>query len=61
VRTHSRPRHDVSRETIRALSPFLRYSTSRDAYVLRGIGNRFGPVLRIRRMTADGRPAPETR
>jgi hypothetical protein len=30
------------------LRPFLRYSASRDAYVLRGVGNRVGPVLRAR-------------
>ncbi|MFL5844164.1 MAG: hypothetical protein ACJ762_05660 [Solirubrobacteraceae bacterium] len=29
--------------------PFLRYSTTRDAYVLRVIGNQRGPVLKERR------------
>ncbi len=28
------------------LRPFVRYSSSRDAYVLRGVGRQFGPVLR---------------
>jgi hypothetical protein len=28
------------------LTPVMRYSTSRDAYVLRGVGRRIGPVLR---------------
>ena len=28
------------------LRPLLHYSRSRDAYVLRAIGNRWGPVLR---------------
>jgi hypothetical protein len=28
-----------------ALKPFFRHSYSRDAYVLRLVGNRFGPVL----------------
>ena len=31
---------------IAALKPLFRYSTSRNAYVLRGIGQRFGPVLK---------------
>jgi hypothetical protein len=31
---------------IRGLSALFRYSAGRDAYVLRGIGNRFGPVLK---------------
>ena len=25
----------------------FRYSASRDAYVLRGVGNRFGPVFQV--------------
>ncbi|MDP8908794.1 MAG: hypothetical protein M3N47_06680 [Chloroflexota bacterium] len=33
---------------LRALLPVLRYSTSRNAYVLRVAGRRFGPVLRPR-------------
>lgn len=41
-----RPRKDVSRTKLTLLSPFFRYSLSRDAYVLRGIGQRHGPVLR---------------
>jgi hypothetical protein len=41
-----RPRREVSASTIRGLSALFRYSASRDAYVLRGIGNRFGPVLK---------------
>lgn len=41
-----RPRRDVSHASIVALSPFFRYSASRDAYVLRAVGNARGPVLR---------------
>jgi hypothetical protein len=41
-----RPRKDVSHTTITVLSPFFRYSASRDAYVLRAVGNTHGPVLR---------------
>ncbi|MCW2990399.1 MAG: hypothetical protein JWM73_993 [Solirubrobacterales bacterium] len=32
--------------------PFFRYSTTRDAYVLRVIGNQHGPVLTQRRRPA---------
>lgn len=36
----------------------FRYSTSRDAYVLRGIGNKIGPVYRVgRHTTPTGTPA----
>ena len=49
-----RPRKDVSHTTITVLSPFFRYSASRDAYVLRGVGNAHGPVLREQQST-DGR------
>jgi len=38
----------VTQSTIRRLRPLLRYSAGRDAYVLRGIGRRVGPVLRRR-------------
>jgi hypothetical protein len=43
-----RPRRDVSAIVVNIARPFLRYSLSRDAYVLRLIGNRRGPVLRPR-------------
>lgn len=45
MRTHVRPRHEVSALVIAVLRPFMRYSYHRNAFVLRGIGNRFGPVL----------------
>jgi hypothetical protein len=32
-----------------ALSPLLRYSAAREAYVLRLVGREFGPVLRVER------------
>jgi hypothetical protein len=44
-----RPRHYVSRATLALLRPLFRYSLSRDAYVLRVIGNTRGPVLRRER------------
>jgi len=40
-----RPRHPVSRVKLAVARPFFRYSYSRDAYVLRGVGNHRGPVL----------------
>lgn len=44
-----RPRHYVSRATLALMQPLFRYSLSRDAYVLRVIGNSRGPVLRRER------------
>jgi len=48
ARRFQRERRHVSPRTITALRPLFRYSTSRDAYVLRGVGRRVGPVLRAR-------------
>ena len=45
VRT-PRPRHEVPRGVRPLLKPFFRYSYSRDAWVLLGIGSRRGPVIR---------------
>lgn len=44
-----RPRHYVSRATLALARPLFRYSLSRDAYVMRVIGNTHGPVLRRER------------
>ena len=46
MRTGPRPRHYVSGATLSVTRPILRYSSGRDAYVLRVVGSRFGPVLR---------------
>ena len=46
---------------ITALAPFFRYSYSRDAYILRGIGSKRGPVLRVRRSMTPVEPAREGR
>lgn len=43
-----RQRHEVSPAVTALAKPFFRYSTTRDAYVLRVIGNKRGPVLRPR-------------
>lgn len=62
-RTVRRPRRYLARHWLALLSPLLRYSTSRDAYVLRVIGARTGPVLREDRRTQErpGLPGPERR
>ena len=43
-----RPRRSVGRVSLALLSPLFKYSMRRDAYVLRGVGRRFGPVLVLR-------------
>jgi hypothetical protein len=53
------PRHRryIGRRTLIVLRPIYRYSYPRDAYVLRGFGRRFGPVLAVdRRFTRDEPP-----
>jgi hypothetical protein len=44
-----RPRRYVAPLWLSALKPLFRYSATRDAYVLRAIGNSSGPVLRVDR------------
>ena len=46
MRTVKRPRRYVPRPWLVALTPLMRYSESRDAYVLRLVGRQIGPVLR---------------
>jgi hypothetical protein len=53
------PRHRryIGRRTLVVLRPIYRYSYPRDAYVLRAVGRRFGPVLAVdRRFTRDDPP-----
>jgi lipopolysaccharide exporter len=42
----SRPRHDVPRAVFLALRPLFRYSYQHEAWILVGVGERYGPVLR---------------
>jgi hypothetical protein len=49
MRTAPRRRRYVSSHWLSLLAPVLRYSFSRDAYLLRVVGNRMGPVLRVDR------------
>jgi hypothetical protein len=49
MRTQQRPRRYVARHWLVLLKPVLRYSATRDAFVLRALGNSAGPVLRVDR------------
>jgi hypothetical protein len=49
MRTQQRPRRYVARYWLLLLKPVLRYSATRDAYVLRVVGRSAGPVLRVDR------------
>jgi hypothetical protein len=58
ARTSHRRRREVSPRFISVTRLLLRYSLTRDAYVLRGVGNRFGPVLKVHRASQNSeRPA----
>jgi hypothetical protein len=62
VRTVKRPRRYVARHWLVLLSPLFTYNFNRDAYVLRGVGRRVGPVLLEDRRTQrepNRRPWPE--
>jgi hypothetical protein len=48
-----RSRHYVARSTLILVRPLFRYSRTRDAYVLRFVGNSSGPVLRRNRRHAQ--------
>jgi len=65
-RAAARPRREVTSRTLRlARLAGFRHDPVRGAYVLRGIGNRFGPVLRDRaagpRLPLDNRSGVERR
>jgi hypothetical protein len=55
MRIGKRPRKYVGRVRLALLLPLFRYSTTRDAYVLRIIGGRKGPVLLLNRRVVVGR------
>ncbi|HYF24532.1 MAG TPA: hypothetical protein VD931_02225 [Baekduia sp.] len=48
MRTTSRPRREVGPLLWLLARPLFRYSPTRDAYVLRAVGQHRGPVLRRR-------------
>ena len=47
MRDSQRERRRIRPSTLVVLRPLFRYSAGRDAYVLRVVGNRFGPVLEV--------------
>ncbi len=49
MRTEVRPRRYLARHWLVILRPIFRYSATRDAFVLRLLGNTIGPVLRVDR------------
>ncbi|MHB8532447.1 MAG: hypothetical protein ACYDC2_06975 [Solirubrobacteraceae bacterium] len=49
MRTVRRPRRYVGRHWLALMRPLLRYSRSRNAYILRFVGAKAGPVLRLDR------------
>jgi hypothetical protein len=51
-----RTRRYVRRHWLVVLRPFFRYSYSRHAFVLRGVGSSFGPVLRAERRVNGAGP-----
>lgn|GEM_PF-1327725 len=57
VRPVRRPRRYVAKHWLLLLRPLFGYNFTRDAYVMRGIGLRFGPVLRVDRRTHQERNA----
>jgi hypothetical protein len=46
MRSVPRPRRYVAPHWLLLVRPLFRYSTTRDAFVLRAVGNSTGPVLR---------------
>jgi hypothetical protein len=65
VRTVPRTRHYVSPGALTLGRPVLSFDYAREAYVLRGIGDRLGPVLREDRRrgrsSSNGYKGPERR
>jgi hypothetical protein len=61
MRTFHRPRHYVPRQWLVMGRPVLRYSESRDAYILRLVGRKWGPVLRLDRRSQGAFEGTERR
>jgi len=59
MRATKRTRRYIASHWLFLLKPMFRYDSNRRAYILRGVGNRVGPVLRVdrrvrRKRTAEG-------
>lgn len=57
-RSTARPRRYIPPLLLFPLRPLLRYSLTREAYVLRLVGGSLGPVLRPVRRDRRDRPEP---
>jgi hypothetical protein len=56
MRTVKRQRHYVARHWLALLRPLFAYNYSRNAYVLRAVGRKVGPVLCQDRRVHRDRP-----
>ncbi len=56
MRNHPRPRRELHPLVFGAVRPLFRFSYSRDAWVLIGVGETVGPVVRRR----EAKPAKTT-
>lgn len=45
IRQSPRTRREIPKVALVALSPLFKFSPNRDAYILRAVGRRHGPVL----------------
>jgi hypothetical protein len=61
MRTLKRPRRYVAHRWLALARPLLRYSKPRDAYVLRLVGRKWGPVLKVDRRHRGGFAGVERR
>jgi hypothetical protein len=61
MRAVKRPRRYVARHWVAVGRPLLRYSRPRDAYVLRFVGRKWGPVLKLDRREGGAIPAASER
>lgn len=57
MRTTPRPRHHINPVAFALMRPVLRFSYTREAYVLRVVGNHRGPVFVRRRPAEHEAPA----
>jgi hypothetical protein len=57
MRMQPRPRRYLAAHWLTALKPLFRFSATRDAYVLRVVGAKKGPVLRVDRRARGRGPS----